>query len=122
MSEVRAIDVRATLEVADLAAALAFWTEVAGFEVVTTMGDPATFALVASGDAELALVEVEAPAIPLGAACYVTIEGFDAFVAATTAAGHPPEGEPQTWPWGLRDVVVRCPGGGPRIAFGERVD
>ncbi len=24
-------------------------------------------------------------------------------------------------PWGMRDIVVRIPGEGPRIAFGERI-
>jgi len=29
---------------------------------------------------------------------------------------------PTERPWGIRDLVVRCPGGGPLIAFGEELE
>jgi hypothetical protein len=52
---------------------------------------------------------------------FVTLRGLDALIGRFAAAGVPLHQEPTTRPWGIRDVVVRCPGGGPFIAFGEEV-
>jgi predicted enzyme related to lactoylglutathione lyase len=116
------LDARPTLEVADLGAALAFFTDVAGFAVDVTMGEPPTFAMVSAGPAGLGLVAVARPALPEGAACYLTVRGLDALVARLEAAGLELAVPVTTRPWGLRDLVVACPGGGPLLAFGEPVD
>lgn len=122
-SDVTPLDARAAIEVADLGAALAFWTDIAGFAVDTTMGDPPSLALISSpGGARLALARVDEPA-PIGIApVFVTLTGLDVLVARLASAGIALASEPTTRPWGLRDITVRCPGGGPLIAFGERVE
>lgn len=112
---------RPTLEVADLAVALAFLRDVVGMPVAVVEGDPPTFAIVGPEGADLGLVQVPAPAVPVGAACYVTMTGLDGLVARLRAAGIDLEVPLTTRPWGLRDLVVVLPGGGPMVAFGERV-
>ncbi|MGZ4682633.1 MAG: hypothetical protein ACXWCM_02405 [Acidimicrobiales bacterium] len=117
----RYLDARPTIEVADLPAALAFLTDVAGFETETVMGEPPMFAIVASGGARLGLVEVESPALPEGVPCYVTMQGLDLLLGRLDQAGLAPTEPPVVRPWGLRDIVIPCPGGGPLLAFGEPV-
>ncbi len=115
------LDARPTIEVADLAAALTFWTDVVGFDVMVTMGEPPNFAIVSSGPAVVGLVEVADPAIPEGAPVYITLSGLDALVARLERADIPLAVPITVRPWGLRDLVVTCPGGGPLIALGEEV-
>ncbi|HEY4377144.1 MAG TPA: VOC family protein [Acidimicrobiales bacterium] len=121
LRDVTYLDARPSIEVGDLGAALAFWTDVVGFEVDTTMGEPPTFAMLSSRSAALALAECDEPAIPAIASVFVTMTGLDGLVERISAAGLTLESEPTTRPWGLRDLVVRCPGNGPFIAFGEQI-
>jgi len=115
------LDSRPTIEVADLPAALAFLNDVAGLDTEVVMGEPPTFAILASGEAGIGLVEVAAPAIPQGVACYFTLTGLDALIGRIEAAGLSITEGPTTRPWALRDIVLPCPGGGPLLAFGEPV-
>lgn len=119
--DVTYLEARPTIEVGDVDATLAFWRDVAGFEVEVVMGDPPEFAMVRSGSASLGLAGSDSPAIPAIAVVFVTLENLDGFVERLTAAGIALESEPTTRPWGLHDLVVRCPGNGPLIAFGERI-
>lgn len=119
--DVTPVDARASIEVADLDDALAFWTDIAGFDVEVTMGEPPMFAMIRSGAAHLALARVDAPTPMQIAPVFVTVTGLDALVARLAAAGIALESEPTTRPWGIRDITVRCPGGGPIIAFGEEM-
>lgn len=115
---------RPTIEVGDLGTALAFLTEVVGFTATVVEGEPPLFAIVGDGatdGADLGLVEVDEPAIPQGAACYVTVAGLDELLDRFAAAGIEPDVPLTERPWGLRDVVVTIPGEGPMIAFGERI-
>jgi catechol 2,3-dioxygenase-like lactoylglutathione lyase family enzyme len=121
IDDVTAVDARASIEVADLDAALAFWTDIAGFAVEVTMGEPPMFAKIRNGAAHLALTRVDAPAPMAIAPVFVTLTGLDALLVRLAAAGIPLVSEPSTRPWGVRDITVRCPGGGPVIAFGEEV-
>ena len=121
VNEVTFLDARPSIEVGDLDAALVFWRDVAGFDVEVVMGEPPEFAMVRSGGAGLGLARSEAPAIPAIAAVFVTLENLDALVERLATAGIALESEPTTRPWGIRDLVVRCPGNGPLIAFGEQV-
>jgi hypothetical protein len=77
------------------------------------------FAIVGAGTVQLGLVEVGSPAVPEGAACYITLQGLDQFLEQVERAGLPLAVPLTIRPWGLRDVVVACPGGGPMVAFGE---
>lgn len=112
---------RPTLEIGDLGAALAFLTDVVGFAARVVEGEPPQFAIIGDGPAEIALVEVDHPAIPEGAACYVTLTGLDGLIERIAAAGAQLAVPLTERPWGLRDVVVRLPGEGPLVAFGERI-
>ena len=120
-SEVRHLDARAAISVGDVGAALAFWTDVAGFRLDVAMGEPPDFAIVRSGDVHVAIVGSEAPVHPPIAVVYVTVEGLDVLLTRFAAADVAVVVPLTEQPWGLRDVVVRCPGDGPLIAFGEAV-
>ena len=112
---------RPSLEVGDLGAALAFLTDVVGFTAHVVEGEPPMFAIIGEGPAEIALVEVDEPAIPEGAACYVTVTDLGGVIERIAAAGIELDVPLTDRPWGMRDIVVRIPGEGPRIAFGERI-
>lgn len=112
---------RPTIEVGDLGQALGFLTDVVGFTVTAVEGEPPMFALVGEGPSEIALVEADDPAIPAGAACYVTIGGLDELVQKIVGAGFELALPVTERPWGLRDLVVRLPGDGPLVAFGEAI-
>jgi hypothetical protein len=113
---------RPSLEVGDLGAALAFLTEVVGFTAPVVEGEPPMFAIIGDGPAEIALVEVDEPAVPQGAACYVTVTGLDGLVERIAAAGVALDLPLTERPWGMRDVVVTVPGEGPKLAFGEGME
>jgi uncharacterized glyoxalase superfamily protein PhnB len=112
---------RPTIEVGDLGAALQFLTDVVGFEVRVVEGEPPLFAIMGEGPSEIALVEVDEPAVPQGAACYVTMTGLDDLIGRLAAAGVALDVPLTERPWGLRDIVVVLPGEGPRLAFGEQI-
>ena len=115
------LDSRPTIEVADLPVALAFLNDVAGLATEVLVGEPPMFAIVAAGAARMGVVEVDDPALPEGVPCYFTLNGLDALIERLDAAGLTLTEPPTTRPWGLRDIVVPCPGGGPLLAFGEPV-
>ncbi len=117
--DVRYLDARPTIEVADHAAALSFFTGTCGLGVEVTMGEPTNFAIIGAGQAQVAVVAADDPPPPGNAAVYFTITGLDPLVARFESAGVEIVVAPTTRPWGLRDVVVRVPGGGPLVAFGE---
>ncbi|MCU1393464.1 MAG: hypothetical protein JWM34_1892 [Ilumatobacteraceae bacterium] len=111
---------RPSIEVGDLREALTFLTDVVGFPLIMSEGEPPMFAIVGTDHAEIALVEVDEPALPGGAACYVTLQGLDALIGRIGAAGIELAIPLTERPWGQRDIVVALPGEGPMIAFGER--
>jgi uncharacterized glyoxalase superfamily protein PhnB len=93
---------RPSLEVGDLGAALAFLADVVGMEVQVVEGEPPMFAIVGIGNAEIALVEVDEPALPTGAACYVTMADLDGLIARLAAAGITLDIPLTDRPWGTR--------------------
>ncbi len=121
VSEVTYLEARPTIEVGELEVALAFWRDVAGFDVEVMMGEPPFFAMVRSGAAGLGLSRSDDPPFPSIASVFVTLDNLDGLVDRLAAAGIALESEPTTRPWGIRDLVLRCPGDGPLIAFGEKV-
>ena len=114
-------DVRATIAVGDLEPALEFLTGIGGFTVDTTMGEPPIFALVSSGSARLGIVAEADPRQPEFCPVFITVQDLDLVVAGLDAAGVDLEAEPTDRPWNVRDLVVRCPGGGPLLAFGQNI-
>jgi hypothetical protein len=121
MTDVTYLDTRPSIEVGDLDAALLFWTDVVGFETEAVMGEPPFFALVRSGGAGLGLSRSDNPVLPVIAPVFVTMVNLDALITRLDVAGIDLESEPTVRPWGIRDLVVRCPGNGPLIAFGEEI-
>ena len=115
------LDARPSIEVSDLDAALQFWTDVVGFEIETVMGEPPFVALLRSGGDRLGLSNSDDPPIPDIAPVFITMTNLDALIERFTGAGIALDAEPTARPWGVRDLVVRCPGGGPLLAFGEEV-
>lgn len=113
------LDARPLIEVEDIAAALEFFTGIAGMDVEETLGDPVMFAILNTGGARFAVAENEEPAIPAGAAVYLTMVGLDTFVDRAERAGVTFVSPITERRWGVRDVVIDCPGGGPPIAFAE---
>jgi predicted enzyme related to lactoylglutathione lyase len=114
------LDARPTLSAADVPTAVAFWTEVVGLDVEATMGDPVNFAMVTTGDVRVTITEDHGPQ-PSYCPIFLTVDDLDALVLRLAGAGITVESEPTTRQWGIRDLVVRCPGGGPLLAFGEVV-
>lgn len=121
MSELTFRDARATLEVGDLDAALHFWVDVVGLSVEAQMGEPPMFAIVGSGGVHVGLSRSDDPVVPEICPVFVTVSDLDALVGRFEAAGIVLDQPPTTRPWRIRDVVVRCPGDGPLVAFGEEV-
>ena len=119
--DVTYLDARPSIEVAELDAALAFWTDIVGFETEVVMGEPPFFAMIRSGPVRLGLARSDTPALPAIAPVFITLENLDALVERLAASGLALDSEPTTRPWHVRDLVVRCPGGGPLVAFGEEV-
>jgi predicted enzyme related to lactoylglutathione lyase len=112
------LDSRPTIAVDDFAAALAFWTEACGFDVEVSMGEPADFAIIRSGSACLGLASTSAPSHPDIAVTYLTVNGIEDLLGRFEARGVDVVVPLTERPWGLRDAVVRVPGG-PLVAFGE---
>ncbi len=119
MDDITFVDARPTIEVGDLTAALAFWVDVVGLPTEVVMGEPPMFAIVAAGGARLGVSRSDDPFVPAICPVFVTVSDLDALVARFVAAGIELDQPPTRRPWGIRDLVVRCPGGGPLVAFGE---
>jgi predicted enzyme related to lactoylglutathione lyase len=114
------VDIRANIEVRDVAASIGFYRRVLGLEPVTTMGDPPTFAILASGGASMALAEAAAPAVAAIVACYVEVGDVEAAFGRCTATGTMVTMPLTTHPWQMRDFVFRDPDG-HQVAVGQRM-
>jgi predicted enzyme related to lactoylglutathione lyase len=114
------ISIRANIEVRDVAASIAFYRRVLGLEPVTTMGDPPTFAILASGDASMALAEAVMPAVAAIVACYIEVGDVEAAFERCTATGATVTMPLTTHPWQMRDFVFRDPDG-HQVAVGQRM-
>jgi len=112
---------RTTLGVRNVPASIAFYERAIGFQVVTAMGEPPTFALIAAGDAGLGLNQVDEPAVADFACCYVDVDGVEDLHARCVAAGATVTVPLTRQPWGNHDFVVADPDG-HQIAFGEVPD
>ena len=111
---------RPTLQVDDVAANLAVFTDGLGWNVYASMGDPIDFAIVGAGSASIGLTHSANPAIATDiASVYVDVKGTEGLYAHCTTTGLEISQPLTTHPWGQRDFVVRLPSG-HQIAFGER--
>ncbi|CAN5711133.1 hypothetical protein BH23GEM9_BH23GEM9_17720 [soil metagenome] len=107
-----------TLYVADLSAAIKFYTERLGFELAFTWGDPAEMAGV-NLDCTQIFLEVGTPA-PQGCSLYFVIDNADDFHAFHEGNGVEIVEALGERPWEFRDYTVRDLNG-YLFTFGHRV-
>ena len=107
--------------VADVSASLAFYKDVLGFTVEFEHDDPPIYAIVRRGAAQLHLRIVgddEESKIARGrSTLYVFTDDVDALHAELAAKGCVVEGPPQTYSYGMREMVLRDLDGN-RLVFG----
>jgi len=109
---------RTTIGVRDVPESIGFYERAAGFEVVVTMGEPPSFALIASGEVGLGLVESPLPPVADFVTCYVDVVGVEDLHRRCVDAGARITGPLTHQPWGNYDFVIADPDGN-QIAFGE---
>jgi catechol 2,3-dioxygenase-like lactoylglutathione lyase family enzyme len=107
-----------TLAVADLRAAIDFYTKVLGFELGFTWGDPPSLAGVNLGRVSIHL----APGTPSPKGCslYFVVGDADELFEFQRAHGADVVRPPADQAWGLRDYKVRDPDG-YELGFGHRL-
>ena len=115
------VGIRANLEVRDVVRSIAFYEQTLGLQPVVTMGEPATFAILAADDASVAIAAATEPAVAGIAACYVDVTDVEAAHDRCRDAGAEITVAVTTHPWGMRDFVFRDPDG-HQVAVGERVE
>jgi uncharacterized glyoxalase superfamily protein PhnB len=107
------------LQVADVAAAIAYYRDVLGFEVDFVAGDPPIHARVSSGERATASA-ARLRLIPFGGGGALPDRGYfwthvgrdlDGLYEKYRAAGAEIVSPPTTQPWGLRDFRLRDPDG-----------
>lgn len=113
------LNCRPNLEVADLAPAAAFLSQVLGFEI--EVDEPDMGLMLLRRDAVgLALVRTSTPGVNATTAVYIGVTGVGELHAACAAHGARIVTGLEDHPWGLRDFVVEMPGG-HRLVLGERI-
>ena len=110
------INFRPNLLVKDVPTSIDFYRDLIGFEVRNSFED-GSFALLAKGLAEVALVKHDEP--PYSEA-YLYVRGVEALHDRCQESGCHIERALVDHPWGLRDFVIRDPDG-HLIGIGERV-
>ena len=98
-----------TIPVADLERALRFYRDILGFTVAFTNGEPASFAVIIQGSAQLHL-EVQ-PSKAGSAHAHIMVDDLDAVHKRLVGAGAAVRQAPQMQQWGLRDMVIADPDG-----------
>jgi catechol 2,3-dioxygenase-like lactoylglutathione lyase family enzyme len=98
-----------TVPVADLGRALQFYGDVLGFDVAFTNGEPASFAVIKQGDAEIHLSVQGATA---GTSHFhVMVDDLEGVYERLLQVGALIKQAPMLQEWGLRDLVVVDPDG-----------
>lgn len=115
MENIRLLSMRPNLPVADVDRAIASYRDVLGFDVRARFDD-GSFALMAAGEAEVALVR---DAVPASHGAYLYVTAVEQLRERCLAAGVAAT-ELVREPWGLLDFVVTDPDGN-QIAIGEWV-
>jgi catechol 2,3-dioxygenase-like lactoylglutathione lyase family enzyme len=95
------------LPVREVAAAVRFWTDVLGFRVGYTSGQPPVYAVVARDDVEIALHAERGPAHRAGhARCYIKVTNVQAAYDEFRARGVRVLQELSAHSYGLKDFVI----------------
>lgn len=109
--------VQPVLPVPDLAAAIAWYQRVLGFELDFTHGEPAYYARVKVGDRSwgdpiyIHLHQQARLPQPCGETRLHVGHDIDGLHAHVVAAGAEVMLPPTNQPWGLREIMLRAPGG-----------
>jgi predicted enzyme related to lactoylglutathione lyase len=109
---------RTTLGVRSVPASIAFYERAVGFQVLHTMGEPPTFAMIDRDGVGLGLGEVDQPVVAGFACCYFNVEGVEALHQRCVDAGATITNPLTRQPWGNYDFVIADPDG-HQLAFGE---
>lgn len=110
---------RPNLEVTDLAPAVAFLSDVLGFDVEVDEPEMG-LVLLCRDSVGLALVRSATPGVNATTAAYIGVTAVDDLHARCEALQVPIVSGLTDHLWGLRDFVVEMPGG-HRLALGERI-
>ena len=95
------------LPVREVAAAVRFWTDVLGFRVSFTRGQPPVYAVVGRDDVEVALHAERGPAHRAGhARCYVKVTNVEAAYDEFRTRGAKVVQELSAHSYGLKDFVI----------------
>jgi catechol 2,3-dioxygenase-like lactoylglutathione lyase family enzyme len=98
-----------SIPVADIERALRFYRDVLGFTVSFTNGNPASFAVINQGGAQLHL-RVQAGRAGSSHA-HIMVDDLDAVYERLLRAGATVRQAPKVQEWGLRDIVIADPDG-----------
>ena len=105
--------------VRDVSRSVAHYRDVLGFRVEFTYGEPAVYAGVERGGVLIHLqASSDTPRQPGQGALYAFVTGLDALYQDLKAKGARTRGEPQDYPYGMRDFDVEDLDGN-RLSFGE---
>jgi predicted enzyme related to lactoylglutathione lyase len=115
------LGIRTNLEVRDVVRSMAFYERALGLVPMVTMGEPATFAILAADDASMAIAHATDPAVAAITACYVDVTDVEAVHERCRDLGAEITAAVTSHPWGMRDFVFRDPDG-HQIAVGQRVE
>jgi len=109
---------RTTVGVRDVVDSIAFYARAGGFELVASMGEPPSFALIGRDDVGLGLVQTSSPPAAGFVCCYVDVAGVEDLHRRCVEAGAMITSPLTRQPWGNHDFVITDPDGN-QIAFGE---
>jgi predicted enzyme related to lactoylglutathione lyase len=117
---IRFLRSRTTLPVRDVVASADFYRTLVGFKLVSTMGEPPDFALLAdpASGVGLGLVKSDEPAVAPFACCYIDVEGVEELHQRCLDASANVSPELTRHPWGNVDFVITDPDG-HQIAIGQ---
>ena len=110
----------AIFQVGDLPEALAFYTDVLGFEIAWTWGDPPSYASVCRDRVEINLGAPKQGEATAPRAAYITVTNIDAYYAGLCARGAVvtvPIGDRD---YGMRDFTIADPSGNT-ISYGQAI-
>ena len=112
----------AVMVVTDLAASLAHYRDALGFDVSFEYGEPPFYAGLCRDDVIVHLMHAsQTSRMPGQSAIYAFVDEVDALHAQMKANGANVTQEPQDYPYGMRDFMVRDPDGN-QLAFGTAIE
>lgn len=114
-------NVRPSIIVSNLNQSLEFYKEVLGFEAVTTMGEPPTFAIIQKDEVSVTLLEHGNvyDVGDCGVNMYIDVTHVEELYRSCSDSGISISHPLTVHPWGMKDFVVVDPDG-HQIALGER--